>query len=461
MVYTPIKNKVPDLFKRKPSDVFAVAIILLTILTPAMAADYEKPPSLPAAEVYPGIPLKGEHYTIDPSVPTDGFLTRAVIKSEFGDFVAVGPGVLETRLHEIDALVKLQTFEASEEFQRGAKDSANEKWESLKQMVDQPKEAAAGLSAGVSRLFKRSYRAAKTGVQTVDDVVHDRKPGSTDGGGANLPGKTQTQALPEGNSKYEKAAKASGSAAVNMLGFDNSRRKLAKRLGVDPYTTNPVLDEKLDEITWSIFAGDFGIDVATSLIPGSIVVSTSSLVTNWVWDAPPGDLRVKIEAVLLDLRINQDHVDRLLRHRSYPLSYQAALTFALKSLGDVQGLEQIMSLALSVNSIDQARFVVNSLRMLKQYHETVQALEVLHVQGTIFASDDKGRLIIAAPVDYLSWIDVVDKFSGNRKLSGQRPELYIAGAISELANKQLMLRGWTIHQNSELFTTIGSRGQEE
>lgn len=120
-----------------------------------------------------------------------------------------------------------------------------------------------------------------------------------------------------------------------------------------------------------------------------------------------------------------------------------------------------MSLALSVNSIDQARFVVNSLRMLKQYHETVQALEVLHVQGTIFASDDKGRLIIAAPVDYLSWIDVVDKFSGNRKLSGQRPELYIAGAISELANKQLMLRGWTIHQNSELFTTIGSRGQEE
>ena len=75
---------------------------------------------------------------------------------------------------------------------------------------------------------------------------------------------------------------------MNILGFDDSRRKLAKRLGVDPYTTNMVLDEKLDEVTWSIFAGDFGIDVATSLIPGSIVVTTSSLVTNWVWDTPPG-----------------------------------------------------------------------------------------------------------------------------------------------------------------------------
>jgi len=291
-------------------------------------------------------------------------------------------------------------------------------------------------------------------------VVHDRTPGSTEGAGANLLGKTREQALPEGNSKYEKAAKASGSAAVNMLGFDNSRRKLAKRLGVDPYTTNRVLDEKLDEVTWSIFAGDFGIDVATSLIPGSIVVSTSSLETNWVWDTPPGDLRVKIEEVLLRLNISQGDVDRLLRHRSYPLSYQAALTFALEALGEVQGHEQIMSMALSVKSIDQARFVVNSLRMLKQYHETMQPIEVLHVQGTIFASNDKDRLIIAAPVDYLSWIDVVDKFSGNSKLSGKKPELYIAGAASELVNEQLTLRGWTIHQNSELFTTMGDGEQK-
>lgn len=437
----------------------SIPMSLLLFLTPVLAANYEKPPELKAAKIFPGIPLKGEHYTIKPTVPTDGFLTRAVIESEFGEFVAVGPGMLETRLHEIDALVKLQTFEASEEFQRGAKASAKEKLDSLKQVYDKPKEAAAGISAGVGRFFKRSYRAAKTGVQTVDDVVHDRKPGSTEGAGANLPGKTQEQALPEGGSKYGKAAKASGSAAVNILGFDNSRRKLAKRLGVDPYTTNRALDEKLDEITWSIFAGDFGIDVATSLIPGSIVVSTSSLVTNWVWDTPPGDLRVKIEEILLRLNISQDHIDRLLRHRSYPLSYQAALTFALEALGEVQGHEQIMSMALSVNSVDQARFVVNSLRMLKQYHEAVQPLEVLHVQGTIFASNDKGRLIIAAPVDYVSWIDVMDNFSENSKISGQKPELYIAGAVSELANQQLTLRGWRIHQNSELFTTMSSGEQ--
>ncbi len=431
------------------SSILAVSIFFC--LPSAYAADYEKPPALDAAEIFPGIPLKGKHYTIESSVPTDGFLTRAVIKSEFGEFVALGPGMLEIRLHEIDALEKLKTFEASEEFQRGAKESANAKWDGLKQVYDKPKESAKGLSEGVSRFFKRTYRAGKTGVQTISDVAHDRTPGSIDGAGANLPGKSQSQALPDGESKYEKAAKASGSAAVNILGFDNSRRKLAKRLGVDPYTTNPVLDEKLDEVTWSIFAGDFGIDVATSLIPGSIIVTSSSLVTNWVWDTPPGDLRVKIEQTLLKLGVNQEDVDRFLRHRSYPLSYQAALASALEILGKVEGHEDVMPLALSVTTVDQARFVVNSLRMLQQYHKTVQPLKSIEVLATVFATSTNGSFIIAVPADYLSWSKELDQYSGRDRFTSNKHELHLAGTMSEKARSHFKDRGWELHENSELY----------
>jgi len=430
------------------------AITLAIILTPAWASDYEKPPTLSAAKVFPSIPLKGKHYTIESKVPTDGFLTGTIIKSGFGDFVALGPGMLEIRLNEIEALAKLQTFEASEEFQSGAKKSAGDKMSGLKQLYEHPKEAAAGISEGVGRFFKRTVRAGKTGIQTANDVIHERTPGSTDGAGANLPGKAQSQALPDSESKYKKAAKASGSTAVDMLGFDDSRRKLAKRLGVDPYTTNPVLDEKLDEVTWSIFAGDFGIDLATALIPGSIVVSTSSLVTNWVWDTPPGDLRVKIEKTLLDLGVSQDDVDRLLRHRSYPLSYQAALTTALEGLSKVDGHEDIMSLALSVTTVDQARFVVNSMRMLQRYNKTVQPLKSIDVLGTVFATNTKGSIVITAPVDYLSWSKELDKFSGYDRFSSQKHELHIAGSMSVLARNHFEERGWKLHENSSLFTLI-------
>ena len=428
-----------------------ILLMLNLGLSSAFAADYESPPSIPFDTVFPDVAIKGEHYSVEPSVPTDGFLTRAVIKSEFGDFIALGPGMLEIRLHEVDALAKLQTFEASDEFQRGAKESAKEKMSSLKQIYDKPKEAAAGISDGVSRFFKRSYRATKTGVQTVNDVIHDKTPGSIEGAGAKLPGSAQSQALTDSESKYEKAAKASGSTAVNILGFDDSRRKLAKRLGVDPYTTNLVLDEKLDEVTWSIFAGDFGIDLATSLIPGSIVITTSGLVTNWVWDTPPGDLRVKIEQTLLRLGVSQEDIDRLLRHRAYPLSYQAALTAAMEALGQVDGHEDIMSLVLSVETVDQARFVVNTLRMLQRYHETVQPLKEIDVQGTVFAVNDKGTLVVAAPVDYVSWSEMLDRFSANDRFSSKPHELHIAGKMTQAARSQIIERGWDLHENSALL----------
>ena len=126
-----------------------LSCLLGVMLLPICAADYETPAAIAAETLFPNIPLQSKHYTIESSVPTDGFLTRAVIKSELGDFVAIGPGMLEMRLHEIDALVKLQTFEASEEFQGGAKDSATEKWEGLKQFFENPKEAASGISAGL------------------------------------------------------------------------------------------------------------------------------------------------------------------------------------------------------------------------------------------------------------------------------------------------------------------------
>ena len=430
---------------------FRIFLVLNLGLSSAFAADYQSPPSIAFDKVFPDVAIKGEHYSVAPSVDTDGFLTRTVIKSEFGEFIALGPGMLEIRLNEIDALAKLKTFEASDEFQRGAKESAQQKMSSLKQIYDKPKEAVAGISEGVSRFFKRSYRATKTGVQTVNDVIHDKTPGSIEGAGANLPGSAHSQALPDSESKYKKAAKASGSTAVNILGFDDSRRKLAKRLGVDPYTTNPVLDEKLDEVTWSIFAGDFGIDLATSLIPGSIVITTSGLVTNWVWDTPPGDLRVKIEQTLLRLGVSQEDIDRLLRHRSYPLSYQAALTAAMEAMDTVERHEDIMPLALSVVTVDQARFVVNSLRMLQRYHETVQPLKEFGVQGTVFAATKNDTLVVAAPVDYVSWTEMLDRFSANDRFSSKPRELHIAGMMSETAADIVRQRGWVIHQDSNLF----------
>jgi hypothetical protein len=113
-----------------------------------------------------------------------------------------------------------------------------------------------------------------------------------------------------------------------------------------------------------------------------------------------------------------------------------------------------MPLTLSVTTVDQALFVVNSLRMLQKYHETVKPLTAIVSQGTVYAQDKDGNTVVAAPVDYLSWTEQMDRFSGHSRFTDSQPTLYIAGAFSDMAKSKLQQRGWQLHENSELFTRI-------
>lgn len=420
---------------------------------PLSAADYEDPPVVPAKRIFSGNDLKTDLYEVEKDVPTDGFLTRARITSKYGDFVAVGPGMLEVRLNEIEALAKLEKLEENEEFQRAVKDSAGAKTGGLEKMIDEPKESLDGMADGIGRFFKRTYRSAKTGVQTAVDVAQEKSPGSYEGSGpgADLPGKAVEERVDDGQSKYARLAKASGDVALNMLGFDDARRRLCRRMEVDPYTTNKVLDEKLDEVTKTLFAGDLAVDFATALIPGAALVSKSNRLGNWVWDTPAGDLRVQIESQLLAIGVTQGDVDRLLRHRWYPLSLQTALTKALVSLEGVAGRPDIMPLVLTVTTFDQARFVVNTLRMTAAYHEKVSPLESLQVIGTVIGRRNDGTMVVAAPVDFLSWSEGIDGFSSHEAFEGRAMDVHLAGLASDRAASHLEKRGWKIAQNSDLF----------
>ena len=100
----------------------------------------------------------------------------------------------------------------------------------------------------------------------------------------------------------------------DAFGYDDRRRQLAKQVGVDPYTTNPVLAKQLDDIAWAAFAGGLGVTALKSMVPGSMVIGTSTMLTDWVYDTPPGDLKVRNEKALLAMGVSQEAVDHLLRH---------------------------------------------------------------------------------------------------------------------------------------------------
>ena len=112
----------------------------------------------------------------------------------------------------------------------------------------------------------------------------------------------------------------------------NNGGHIAKEVQVDPYSTNPVLTKKLDEIANAAFVGGLGISVFKAVVPAALVLSTSALLNDWVSDTTPGALKVQNEAALKAMKVSQDLVDQLLRQPHFTLTYQTRLVKALERL---------------------------------------------------------------------------------------------------------------------------------
>ena len=416
-----------------------------TAVTAQAPGNFEKPPTLAARDLVPAERLQGPGYRIDDAVPTDGFLATFTVRSDYGVFTARGPGMLGIRLGEVAALRQLDAISKSDAFVQGLKASATELGGQVKELATHPVDTVKAIPAGVGRFFDRVSRGAKTGVQKLGaaKAEQDAPAPPPPGPGAQLPGANAPEARRDVNMTAE-SAKAAGRVTRDAFGYDDRRRELAKQVGVDPYTTNPELAKKLDDIAWAAFTGGLGITALKSAVPASMVLTTSTMLTDWVYDTPPGDLKVRNEQALLAMGVSQEAVDHLLRHRWYTLTLQSGLVRGLERLSGVTGRVDVMPLAVSVASEEQARFLVGAVEMLARYHEKVAPLATVEVLGTVVARTKAGALVVPGPVDLLAWTPRIDRFVRQPHLKGTPRVLWLSGQASPRARRELEQRGWTV-----------------
>jgi hypothetical protein len=100
-------------------------------------------------------------------------------------------------------------------------------------------ETLKGMPADVGRFFDRVSRDVKTGMQKVGDQAQPASAPTA----AGQPASGMGQAVEEG----------AAAAGQSIIGYDDSRRRLAKHHGVDPYTTNAVLAHKMDAAAWAVW----------------------------------------------------------------------------------------------------------------------------------------------------------------------------------------------------------------
>jgi hypothetical protein len=302
-----------------------------------------------------------------------------------------------------------------------------------------------GVPAGIGRFFERVSRDVTTGMQKVGDAVQQRQ--------------AQKAADQPASDIGEAALEGAATVGRSVIGYDDSRRRLARYLGVDPYTTNSVLARKLDKAAWVVWGGEFGPDRLMGYVPGgSAVRFTRDWVSDLVWVMTPGDLHVGMEQRLKDLGVEQEPIDRFLRQEWFTDTIRLALVDSLVALGAGPGRPDVIDWALMAHSETQARFMAGSVAILARHHQMAGPISWMRVAGTVLGETAEGAVVVPAAVDYVSWTERVANFAARHELtSAKARRLLLAGTLSPRARQELTARMWTIEEGVSIVPPASPR----
>jgi hypothetical protein len=404
----------------------ALGLMTMTVLAAGASAQtrYEAEPVLKAADLVGPELLRGPRYTVDSRVPVKGFLYRFTIRSDFGTFDAHGIHMLQIRVREVYALGQLEDMSKTKEFAEAAGNAIARPVTSTVNMLVHPVETITGFPDGVGRLFDR--------IELGSEKVY------------------QAATAPDtsGREKVADVSKRVGGITVTALGYEKERRDLAKGLGVDPYTTNPVLAKKLDDMAWVAFSGRFGIQAAMSvLVPYSMAMSAVTITNTTIYDTPAGDLINRAQATFAATGASDAAVTALMKNPQYSLSVLTALARGCQRLQGVNGLASVVGFAAIARTQDETRGVTAIVNMLARHHENVEPITLVSAPGPIIGRTAGGKLVLPAPVDYVAWTERVARLAGREDLKAPRRSAWLSGQMSLRAAKEFRARGWSVDES--------------
>ncbi|MCX5737895.1 MAG: hypothetical protein NTZ61_05250, partial [Proteobacteria bacterium] len=288
----------------------------------SQGAGFEKPPVLSAADAAPPNLVKGNGFRIADRVPTDGLTTLFTLKADVGITEVHGVETLALRVSELPALRELGKASKTATFTKALADAAKRPVKAAVQIVQHPVDTVKGIPSGLGRFFDR--------VGSGSERLYDAATDSSKSGGQ----------------RTEEIAKKSGQLTMDALGYEQELRKLARQLGVDPYTTNVALAKKLDEFASVAFYGRVGLNTLISVVvPASLAITGTSATRDLIYDTPRGDLVVKNETARSAMGASDLQIRALQAAPGFTLSLQTELVDQLGKLGGVAGRPAVVALA--------------------------------------------------------------------------------------------------------------------
>ncbi|MDP2829759.1 MAG: hypothetical protein Q8O37_14280 [Sulfuricellaceae bacterium] len=414
------------------------SLALFTVLTMASglsnaqsASGQEASPTLPGAELTHSALLSGAQYKVVEPVKVENYFGRFMIESKFGKFSVLGTKMLGERVSELKAIEELQKVQKDSAFKDAMSKSAGGVVKFAANTVEDPGKTVENVGKGIGTVIGRVGYLAQSGAQYVGDKADDVSSANS---------KAKPKSAPNGEPEPP-------SFNGDPFGYNKARREWAQKLGIDPYTSNPVLRPLLDDAATATFAGNFGVSLTLGAImaPVQYAYEFDDTVRQTVWNKPPIDLEKENEAKLLSLGVQGRAVRDLQRNKWFTPTLQTALVARLEALGKMDGIESAVAVAAAVQGESHARFLLESLAILAQHHQKEGRFAKLKMSQLVpVGVTSEGAIIVSIAIDYGIWDKGAAAFAQRKDLNAPKKTLLVAGKLSPQAKNGLEKAGWIL-----------------
>jgi hypothetical protein len=398
----------------------------------ATAADFEADTlDVPTSSLLSAELMKGEHYTIDDTVTVKGYMNHYTVRSDYGEFTAVGDRALRKLIGETIAIGQLKEMDSLSVGTDAAIGAVTDTANSLVALATDPVGSVNNLSAGVSRFFKRTSK-------TVGDVSEKAKEEATDA--------VNGEEDEEGGEASTGEPDVTTQLASSYLGIGKAQRQMAKELEVDPYSYNEVLQAELSRV--AKVSGSVG-KVTSLLIPIPSVIGTAAGVSDMVWNLSPTDLLIQNQEKLTAMGFDPMLIERFFESKLYSPTEQTVMVASIESLDGAANREILLETALLAETKIEGDYFLRSAEFYARYDQKIGGItRIIDGNRLPIAITEAGDGLIFAALDHLLWSEEVaagvaelDQLMDTNSSSG-KSQIWIEGMVSEMATAKLSESGW-------------------
>ncbi|MCK6450720.1 MAG: hypothetical protein L6R19_07650 [Alphaproteobacteria bacterium] len=346
-----------------------------TAQPPAAAAGaFDQTPERPVADVYPPEQRESpQHTLVDPVRPSPsptalGLWNQTSIQSRYGNLETPNESFTRIRIREIEAITKLKAIDTGETVGGGVANAAMAPVRAVGALFTKPVETLGNIPKGVGDFI------ARTG-----------------------------EGFSSEKSKFEDGM------FKEIAGVSRKKREIAAQMGVDVYSSNPLLQEELDRVGIASAGGNITVDVGMIAVTGTAGAIISNLgrvdaLQEIVNTQPASELRRRARHTLEVIAMPKSFIDQFLDHPYYSPRRKTIIVGLMSPMKEVRGLEQFMEAALTAGSEADALYYQQMMELFSAFHFNVAPLkQILLIEKYPVAISEKAGAFFSVPVDRVYW----------------------------------------------------------